>query len=65
MTKEDKRASGGRFDPRPVLMVHFPGETTPEIVSHPFPAIKEHDLIESLLHGAMTADELKAWAAKQ
>src|SRR6185437_15894520 len=61
-TKEDQGASGGKFDPRPVLMVHFPGEKTPEVVSKPFPALKEHDLIESLLHQPMTATGLKDWA---
>ena len=61
-TKEEEGASGGKFDPRPVLMVHFPGEKTPEVVSKPFPALKEHDLIESLLHQPMTATGLKDWA---
>lgn len=63
-TKEDQKASGGKFDPRPVLMVHFPGETTPYLVSKSFPALKEHDLIESLLHQPMTATELKDWAQR-
>lgn len=61
-TKEDEEASGGRFDPRPVLMVHFPGETAPKVVGEPFAAIREHDLVESLLHGAMTPEELEGWA---
>lgn len=64
-TKEDQEASRGKFDPHPFLMVHFPLETTPETVAEPFPAIREHALVESLLHQPMSARELKAWAGKQ
>jgi hypothetical protein len=64
-TAEDERASGGRFDSRPVLMVHFPGETSPKVVSQPFPAIREHNLIKMLLHKSMTAAGLVDWAGKQ
>lgn len=63
-SREEERATGGKFDTRPVLMVHFPGEKTPEVVSKPFPALKEHDLIESLLHRPMTANDLKDWAQR-
>jgi Sulfatase len=61
-TEEDAKASQGRFDSRPVLMVHFPGETTPEVVAQPLPALMEHDLIESLLRSPMDAKSLKNWA---
>jgi Sulfatase len=61
-TKEDELASRGKIDTRPVLMVHFSGETTPEVISQSFPAIQEHALIELLLRGPMTPDELKRWA---
>jgi len=64
-TKEDQQASDGRFDPRPVLMVHFPNETTPEVISQSFPAIKEHALIELLLKNSLSTDELKSWASLQ
>jgi len=64
-TKEDERVSGGRFDPRPVLMVHFAGETAPKVVSQPFPALREHDLVGTLLHSPMTATELDRWILKQ
>jgi len=64
-TREDEAASRGRFEPRPMLMVHFPEETTPVTISQPFPVLKEHDLIESLLHGPMTADGLQDWIHKQ
>ncbi|MGH9588578.1 MAG: hypothetical protein ACRD3F_16660, partial [Acidobacteriaceae bacterium] len=65
LTQEEKRALGGRFDTRPVLMVHFPGETEPEVVSKPFAAIKEHEMVESLLRQPMTAAGLNDWARKQ
>ena len=61
-SQEEEKAADGKFDTRPVLMVHFPGEKTPEVVSKPFPAVNEHDLIESLLHQPMTATGLKDWA---
>ena len=64
-TREDEEVSGGRFDPRPVLMVHFPGEAAPEVIAQPFPALREHDLIESLLHEPMDAGELEDWASRQ
>ena len=64
-TREDEAASRGRFEPRPMLMVHFPEETTPVTISQPFSILKEHDLIESLLHGPMTADGLQDWIHKQ
>jgi hypothetical protein len=64
-TKEDARVSGGRFDPRPVLMVHFPGETAAAVISQPFPALKEHDLVDSLLHHPMSAAELESWIQNQ
>jgi hypothetical protein len=50
-TKEDEAASHGRFDPRPVLMIHFPGQEEEHIVSAPFPSIGIHDIIERMLRG--------------
>lgn len=64
-TAEDARVSQNRFDTRPVLMVHFPEQTSAETVSASFPAIKEHALIQTLLKSPMDADGLKNWAAKQ
>jgi hypothetical protein len=62
-TAEDDRASRGKFDPRPVLIVRLPGETKPYDVSQPFSAVKEHDLVESLLKTTPTPEALKAWAS--
>jgi hypothetical protein len=64
-TREDATVSEGRFDPRPVLMVHFPEQTTAKVISQPFPALKEHDLVDSLLRHPMDATGLEEWVHKQ
>lgn len=64
-TKEDEAASHGKFDPRPMLLVHFPGEYTGKTISSPFPILKEHDFVENLLHDPMNASEFEDWALKQ
>lgn len=65
-TREDELASGhGHFDPRPVLMVHFPEETTPVAVNRPVPLLAMHAMIERMMAGQITdARELAAWAAE-
>jgi len=50
-TQEEEVASRGRFDPRPVLMIHLPGERTERDIKGPFDDIRLHDIIESMLHG--------------
>jgi hypothetical protein len=50
-TKEDEAASQGRFDPRPVLMIRFPGQQTEQDVTRPFEEIRIHEMIETLLRG--------------
>jgi hypothetical protein len=50
-TKEDEVASHGRFDPRPILMIHFPGQQEEHIVTAPFASIGIHDIIERMLRG--------------
>jgi hypothetical protein len=50
-TKEDETASHGRFDPRPVLMIHFPGQHEGQLVTAPFPSIRIHEIIQHLLRG--------------
>jgi hypothetical protein len=49
-TKEDEAASHGRFDPRPVLMIHFPGQQTEQDVTRPYDEIRIHEMIETTLH---------------
>ena len=49
-TAEDAAAShGGRFDPRPMLMVHQALQTAPTTVDRPISLIKVHDIVESLI----------------
>ena len=63
---EDTRVSEGRFDPRPVLMVHFPGQEKCVAVGQPFPLIQMHGMIEQMLAGKMeNAAALQAWVAQQ
>jgi hypothetical protein len=50
-TKEDETASHGRFDPRPVLMIHFPGQQEEQVVTAPFPSIRIHEIIQHMLRG--------------
>lgn len=66
-TKEDELASGhGHFDPRPMLMVRFPGETTPADVARPVPLLAMHGMIEQMLAGQLgDAQQLETWAVKQ
>jgi hypothetical protein len=50
-TKEEEAASHGRFDPRPVLMIHYPGQQTEHDVTAPFDELRIHDIVEQLLRG--------------
>jgi hypothetical protein len=50
-TTEDQAASQGRFDPRPVLMIHFPGQQNEQDVVRPYDEIRIHEMIETLLRG--------------
>jgi hypothetical protein len=50
-TKEDEAASRGRFDPRPVLMIHFPGQQSEQDVTEPFDEIRIHEMIQRMLRG--------------
>ena len=50
-TTEDEAASHGRFDPRPVLMIHSPGQQTGQDITRPFDEIRIHEIIETLLRG--------------
>ncbi len=49
-TPEDQRISdGGKFDDRPVLLVHAPGQTEGVTVTEPVSLMKVHDVITSVL----------------
>lgn len=66
-TEEDELASHhGQFDPRPMLMVHFPGETHGATFQQKFPLIDMHGMIEAMMAGRIeNAAELDAWRAQQ
>jgi hypothetical protein len=48
-SKEEETASHGRFDPRPVLLIHFPGQSVEHDVTGHFDEIRIHDMIERML----------------
>jgi hypothetical protein len=50
-TDEEERASHNRLDPRPVLMIHMPGQQIERDVTTPFAEIRLHDVLEHLLRG--------------
>ena len=63
---EDTRAARSGFDPRPLLMVHFPGETTAATVKHPVPLLSMHGLLLEMMAGKIESQQqLEAWAAQQ
>jgi len=48
---EDERVSGGHFDDRPVLLIHFPGQNSGNDVNSALPELLEHDIIADMLRG--------------
>ena len=61
-TPEEERISQGQFDPRPVLLIRFPGQTSGVDVPGPQPQLIEHDIIASMLQNKMeTSDALVAF----
>lgn len=50
-SKEENAASHDRFDPRPVLMIHSPGQVAEQDITERFDEIRIHDIIEGLLRG--------------
>jgi hypothetical protein len=66
LSAEDKAASQGKFDPRPMLMIHFPQETHEIDVSQPFAQLTLHRIIVSMLQGHIeSAPDLEAWSQTQ
>jgi hypothetical protein len=50
-TPEDDAASRGVFDQRPALIIHQPGQNSPQTVGNPWPIIQVHGVVEQILHG--------------
>lgn len=46
--EEDTREAQSGFDPRPVLMIHLPGQKSRRDVNQRFQEIKEHDILEAM-----------------
>jgi hypothetical protein len=43
---EDERIShGGHFDPRPVLLIHAPGQHSPETIDAPTSVMSVHNIV--------------------
>jgi hypothetical protein len=54
---EQERVSGGKFDDRPVLLVHFPGQDSGQDVHAALSEMIEHDMIADMLHGQINDQE--------
>jgi membrane-anchored protein YejM (alkaline phosphatase superfamily) len=62
---EEERASGGRFDDRPVLLIHFPGQNSGNDVNTSLPELLEHDIIADMLRGKLNnSQDLAAFLAQ-
>jgi hypothetical protein len=61
-TPEEERASGGKFDPRPVLMIHFPESDIAALRSERFPELAIHDILAAMLKEKIQSQaDLDAW----
>ena len=56
-TGEEESASRGTFDDRPVLLVHFPNQSTPGTFSAPASEMIEHELIAEVLDGQIVTQQ--------
>jgi hypothetical protein len=50
-TDEDDAASRNGFDPRPAVLIHQAGQTTPGTNSRPWSILNIHEVLEQVLHG--------------
>jgi Sulfatase len=65
-SEEEEAASQGKFDPRPVLMIHFPQQSREVAISKPFNQIALHAIIVSMLQGHIESPtEFQAWMITQ
>jgi len=64
-TAEEERASGGKFDDRPVLLVHFPDQFKSEDYSAPISEMVEYDFIVGMLDRQIQSEhDLESLAVK-
>jgi membrane-anchored protein YejM (alkaline phosphatase superfamily) len=65
-TVEEERASGGRFDDRPVLLIHFPNQKSENDVGARLPELVQHDIIAGMLLGQINSPgDLAAFLAER
>ncbi|HVC91775.1 MAG TPA: sulfatase-like hydrolase/transferase [Acidobacteriaceae bacterium] len=57
---EDQQVSHGVFDPRPLVLVHAPAQSSPATVATPFPLLQLHDLMERQLGKEDIPDAVRA-----
>lgn len=61
-TLEEQRASKGRFDRRPVLMIHFPGCDSSELRSEPFPELGINGMLQAMLKDKLSSQtDMNRW----
>ena len=53
---EDQQVSQGIFDPRPLVLVHAPAQSSPATVATPFPLLQLHQLVENRLASGDSPD---------
>ena len=64
LTPEVMRATGGKFDPRPVLMIRFPNQDGSEVRTEPFPELATHGILEAMFKGEIRSQaDLDHWLA--
>lgn len=62
LTPEGMRATGGKFDPRPVLMIRFPDQDGSEVRPEQFPLLGIHGILEGMLSGEIRSRrDLDQW----
>jgi Sulfatase len=61
-TDEEEQISRGRFDTRPVFLIHFPGQSSGSVVNTAMPELAEHDIIAAILNNEISRpDQLAAF----
>lgn len=64
-TAEEERASSGKFDPRPVLVVHFPGSGEGEVRTEAFSEIGTTGILRGMLqHEIRSQADLDRWLTR-
>jgi hypothetical protein len=60
--EEEEQASGRKFDPRPVLLIQFPGNQVGELHREPFPELETSGVIRAMLRNELISRAtLDAW----